>query len=113
LEKLPEISSFRTVRDLNDATGDIFVGIKMFGKTLEHYGIFHGDILIVKLTKNFNSENLYVWNTPHGKTAKFAEKKLAEIALHNGGDWRETFFQSEVEMLGVVVRIERDLTVKR
>ncbi len=108
-----QISRFRTIRKVNDSETDVFSGVPFAGNTLEHLGIFHGDILIVKITKHFNESNLYVWQTPHGKTAKFARETMAEITLHNGKEWTETFFRSEVEMLGVVVRVERDLKIRR
>ncbi len=45
--------------------------------------------------------------------ARFGEMTCAEIVLSNGENQREIFFRSEVEVLGVVVRVERDLKVKR
>lgn len=105
------IKSFRDIREIaNAAPFDRFIGVPVAGDTLNHLGILHGDLLIVKLTQNYGSEsNLAVWETRHGWTAKFAYENLDEIVLHNKADWSQTWMTDEVKLIGVVVRVERDL----
>ena len=113
IETFPRLSQFRIVRGLFGNETEVFSAVPIYGNSLAHLGILTGDILIVKITRHFNEANLYVWRTPHGQMARFASMTCAEIVLSNGKDKSETFFRSEVEMLGVVVRIERDLKVRR
>lgn len=104
------IASFRDVRPVtNAAPRDRFLGIPVTGNSLKHLGILHGDILITKLAKDFTENDLCVWRTPLGRTVKFASEDCAEITLHNRGEWRETFFRNEVELIGIAVRVERDI----
>ena len=109
----PRLAQFRTVRGLLGNQTEVFTAVSVFDNHLARLGILTGDILIVKITRHFNESNLYVWRTPHGQMARYGRETLAEITLHNGKGLSETFFRSEVEMLGVVVRVERDLKVKR
>ena len=109
----PRLSQLRPVRGLFGDHAEVFTAVPIYDNSLAHLGILSGDILIVRVTKHFSESNLYVWRTPHGQMARYAETTCAEIVLSNGQNLRETFFRVEVEMLGVVVRVERDLKVKR
>ncbi len=113
VENLPRLAQFRTVRGLLGNDKEVFTAVSVFDNHLSHLGILNGDILIVKVGKHFNESNLYVWRTPSGQMARYGETTCAEIVLHNGKGQRETFFRVEVEMLGVVVRVERDLKIRR
>ncbi len=113
VETFPRLAQFRTVRGLFGNDSEVFSAVPIYDNALKHLGILSGDMLIVKITKYFNEANLYVWRTPVGQMARFGETSCAEIVLSNGRNRRETFFRSEVEMLGVVVRVERDLNIRR
>ncbi len=80
----PRLSQFRTVRGLFGNDAEVFSAVPIYDSALTHPGILSGDILIVKITKHFNEANLYIWNTPHGRTAKFARENRAEITLRSG-----------------------------
>jgi SOS-response transcriptional repressor LexA len=109
-----QIQGFRDIRPINSQNQfDRFVGVPVDGDSLKKIGIFHGDLLIVKITDSYTKENLCVWETPHGRTAKFAYENFDEIVLHNKADWKRVWKAAEIKLLGVVVRIERDLEVIR
>ncbi len=109
----PRLAQFRTVRGLLGNQTDVFTAVPIYDNSLAHLGILANDILIVRVTKHFNEANLYVWRTPSGQMARYGRETLAEITLQNGKELFETFFRSEVEMLGVIVRVERDLKIRR
>jgi len=106
-----QIKSFRDIRAISDFTqNERYVGIPVNGDSLQKLGIFHGDLLITKLTQENFAGKLCIWQTPHGRTAKFAEDNFdGLITLHNKNGWRQTWQASEIELIGVVVRVERDL----
>lgn len=109
-----KIQSFRDIRQVKGLSfGQRCVGVPVTGDTLKHLGIFHGDILVVKLTKKFAEKNLCVWETPEGRTAKFAYENFGEIVLHNQADWKQTWSINQIKCLGIVVRVERDLEVSQ
>jgi SOS-response transcriptional repressor LexA len=107
-----KIEKFRTIREPRNAKlSDRFAAVPVCGDSLIEQGIFNGDILIFKFTEFAVPSRLCIWQTPEGITAKFAEKSGEDefITLHNRSGWRKCFFANEIKMIGVVVRVERDL----
>lgn len=106
-----EIYKFRDVRTVEDVRPyEKIVGIPVDGDSLKKIGIFHGDILITKLTSRYKAGKLCVWQTPHGRTAKFAQSNPdGTVTLHNKNGWSKSWASSEIRLIGVVVRVERDL----
>jgi SOS-response transcriptional repressor LexA len=108
-----EIKGFRDIRAFgNENQFETIVGVQVIGDSLNNIGIFHGDLLIVKITDKHAEENLYVWETPNGRTAKFGYEKFGEIVLHNKADWEQIWKSDEVKLFGVVIRSERDFLIK-
>jgi SOS-response transcriptional repressor LexA len=106
-----QISSFRDIRAIGGlAKNERFVGIPVNGDSLEKIGIYHGDILITKITSEYKAGKLCVWQTPHGRTAKFARENFdGTVTLHNKNGWKQKWQSYEIQLVGIVVRIERDL----
>lgn len=105
------IQKFRDVRPIKGANPyDRFIGVPVSGDSMKHEGIHHGDILITRLTTRYiDEEKIGVWQTPHGRTAKFAYQNLGgTIVLHNSNDWQQEWQTDEVKLVGIVVRVERD-----
>jgi hypothetical protein len=104
-----EIKSFRDIRAAGiENQFETIVGVPVDGDSLAHIGIFHGDLLVVKMTDKHTEKDLCVWETPHGRTAKFGYENFGEIVLHNKSDWRKIWNLTEVKLFGVVIRMERD-----
>lgn len=106
-----QIKKFRDVRAIGGLSkSERCVGIPVNGDSLEKIGIFHGDILITKLTTEYKTGKLCVWQTPHGRTAKFAVENFdGTLTLHNKNGWSREWQISDVKLIGIVVRVERDL----
>lgn len=105
------IKQFRDVRIVESAGQfDQFAAVDVDGDSLKQCGIFHGDVLIFKITQQYREECLGIWQTPHGRTAKWAFEDVdGTIKLHNKNGWSQNWNVDEVSCLGVVVRVERDL----
>lgn len=106
-----EIIGFRDVR-LVEATDRFarFAAVPLEGPSLEKLGILDGDIAITRITRDYEDETLGIWQTPHGRTAKFAHYDPDNfVVLHNKNGWRQTWHADELRLLGIVVRIERDM----
>ncbi len=103
----------RTISGFPGAKADELFAVEVCGSTLNNIKIFDGDKLIVKKVSEFNERNLYVFDTPNGRTAKFAFEFFGDIFLHNNRKWSSNFKAEEVKLLGVVVRVERDLEVEQ
>jgi SOS-response transcriptional repressor LexA len=106
-----EIIGRRDIRAVKNTKGRFIFCTHVVGNTLKASRIFDGDLLVVMSVKDFNEKSLYVWETPEGRTAKYAFEFLGDITLHNKGTWFRRFKKKEVKLLGLVVRIERDLEV--
>jgi SOS-response transcriptional repressor LexA len=106
-----KIKSFREIRAISKATlKDKFIGIIVTGDSLKNLGIFHGDLLITKLTTEYDAKKIGVWQTPHGRTAKFAYEDFdGTVVLHNQNGWQQKWQADEIKLVGVVVRVERDM----
>lgn len=85
--------------------------VPITGDSMEGEGIFHGDILITRLAHLYTDENkIGVWQTPHGRTAKVAYQSFDDsIVLHNKGEWTQKWQTDQVKLVGIFVRIERDV----
>lgn len=105
------ITSFRDVRMLAPSdVGARFVAVPVEGDSLIDLGILDGDLLIMRITQNYEDGRIGVWQTPNGRTAKFAYYDRDDlVVLHNENGWRQSWDPSEIRLLGVVVRVERDL----
>jgi len=101
----------REIRAVKNADGKRLFGVHVLGNILKAAGIVDGDILVVKPVENFDETSLYVFDTPNGRTAKYAFEFLGDVTLHNKGKWFRRYKASDVKLLGVVVRVERDLEV--
>lgn len=105
------ITGFRDVRmfpasDVNAR----FAAVPVEGESLKNLGIFDGDMLIMRITADYEDGKIGIWQTPHGRTAKFAYyDRDSSVVLHNENGWRQSWDSSELRLLGVVVRVERDL----
>lgn len=106
-----EITGFRDVRMIEPADQFAqFVAVPVEGESLREEGILDGDLLIMRITRDYEDGKLGIWQTPHGRTAKFAAYDLdGFIMLHNEHGWRQTWNSSEVKLIGLVVRVERDM----
>lgn len=104
------ITGFRTVRAIGP--GDQFqrvFGVPVVGESLKEKGILDGDLLICKVTKDYEDGKIGVWQTPHGRTAKYAYYDTDScVVLHNENGWRQSWDPHEIRLLGIVVRVERD-----
>lgn len=106
-----EITGFRDVRvvDGNDATAK-YIAVPVEGESLESLNIVHGDMLICKITETYEPGKIGLWQTPSGRTAKFALCEGGEfVTLHNNNGWHQDWHRNEIKLLGVVMRIERDV----
>jgi len=105
------ITGFRDVRLI--PTSDQmcrFVAVPVEGDSLRDQGIYDGDLLICRLTSVYEDGKIGLWQTPHGRTAKFAYYDFDNsVVLHNESGWRQAWSADELRLLGIVVRVERDL----
>lgn len=103
-----QIKNFREIREVPGKHK--LVGIPVNGDSLNNLNIIHGDLLIVKLTNQYHHEKLCVWQTPFGRTAKYVrDNRDGTLTLHNKANWEQDWQYADVELIGVVVRIERDI----
>jgi len=106
-----QITGFRDVR-LIETTDQAarFIAVPVEGDSLIDQGILDGDILICKMTGVYEDGKIGLWQTPHGRTAKYAYYDFDNsVVLHNESGWRQSWDSSELKLLGIVVRIERDM----
>lgn len=106
-----EISGFRDVSVLENCDRNVrLVLVPVEGDSLNAQRIFDGDMLLVEITRNYIPTRIGIWQTPSGRTAKFAHYDMdGYIVLHNDDGWRETWHADEIRLLGLAVRVERDL----
>lgn len=87
-----------------------FVAVPVAGDSLKDSGILDGDMLICRLTNNYEDGKIGLWQTPHGRTAKYAYYDFDNsVVLHNENGWRQDWSPGELKLLGIVVRVERDM----
>jgi SOS-response transcriptional repressor LexA len=86
------------------------VAIPVDGNSLKSMGIHHGDILICRKTRLYTHGAIGIWETPHGRTAKYAYlNKDGSVTLHNHNGWQKQYSADEVTLFAVAIRVERDL----
>jgi SOS-response transcriptional repressor LexA len=106
-----QITGFRNVRliETTDTTAR-FIAVPVEGDSLKDQGILDGDLLICKITQNYEDGKIGLWQTPSGRTAKFAYYDFDNsVVLHNENGWRQSWDSGELRLLGIVVRVERDM----
>lgn len=105
-----QITGFRDIRVIETADQMArFMAVPVEGDSLSSVGILDGDILICRLTERYQSGKIGIWQTPHGRTAKFAFLDYDQtVVLHNDDDWRQTWPSDELRLIALVVRVERD-----
>lgn len=106
-----KIDKFRDARPLKGVrVFDRVAAMPVSGDSLNEQGIFDGDLLVFKFSQETSLDKLCIWETPHGATAKFARlNNNGTITLHNGAGWEQTWNPEDVRLIGVVLRVERDL----
>jgi SOS-response transcriptional repressor LexA len=103
-----------TVREIRPVPGlplhaKLFAG-QVAGQSLQKVAVLNGDWLIIHKTTRYELGSIGIWDTPHGRTAKYAHpNKNGSIVLHNNNGWRQEWATEEVALFGVVVRVERDM----
>jgi repressor LexA len=111
VEFLP-IVRFRDIRAIKGArTSEQYAGIEVLGSSLLLDNIADGDYAIFRLTHEARNGDLVVARVPDGLTIKYYHPSTDEKILLSGADpaYDQLWEASEVVVLGVVVRIERDL----
>lgn len=105
------IIGFRDVRLIETADKLVrFFAVPVDGDSLKDHGIFDGDLLICRVTSIYEPDAIGLWQTPSGRTAKLASIDPDNfVTLHNGNGWAESWHHSEIRLLGIAVRVERDL----
>lgn len=106
-----QITGFRDVRliETSDQMAR-FIAVPVDGDSLIDQGILDGDMLICKLTNSYEDGKIGLWQTPHGRTAKYAYYDFDNsVVLHNASGWQQSWEPGELKLLGIVVRVERDL----
>lgn len=106
-----QITGFRDVRliETSDQMAR-YIAVPVDGDSLIDQGILDGDILICKITNAYEDGKIGLWQTPHGRTAKYAYYDFDNsVVLHNESGWKQTWDAAELKLLGLVVRVERDL----
>jgi SOS-response transcriptional repressor LexA len=104
-------ASVREVSEIKDAPPfSKHVAIPVDGNSLKHMGIHHGDILVCRKTRLYIPGGIGIWETPHGRTAKYAKlNKDGSVTLHNHNGWEQRWSAEECELVAIAVRVERDL----
>ncbi len=84
----------------------------IFGDCPSHIGIYDGDSLIIRMTKEVPDGALAVVLTLESPLAKFIHReKGGRVCLYTGSpDFTPLYYRaSDVRIIGQVVRVERDL----
>lgn len=106
------VRQFREIRPIDGAEPfDKFASVDIEGESMTHLGILHGDVLIFRITQKYERSKIGIWQTPHGLTAKYAEVSHKDncIVLDNRFNWKKQWSIDDVKLLGLVVRVERDM----
>lgn len=107
------ITGFRDVRvplDLGPDPRIIIAPVE--GDSLLPLHICHGDYLVCEVATDYEDGTLGLWQTPDGRTAKFACFDFDDtVTLHNENGWQQSWPASDVKLLALVIKVERDLPV--
>lgn len=105
-----EITGFRDVTAVGGDTSARYAIVPIEGDSMESQRIFDGDYVLMQITRDYRDGRIGIWQTPSGRTAKFAHYDLdGYVVLHNDNGWRQTWQRDEIHLLGLAVRVERDL----
>jgi len=106
-----QITGFRDVRMFPSADVAVrYAAVPVEGDSLVEQGILDGDLLIMRITSQYEDGSLGIWQTPHGRTAKYARfDGDSSVVLHNYDLWTQRWDARDLRLLGIVVRVERDL----
>jgi SOS-response transcriptional repressor LexA len=83
--------------------------IPVCSDTLEHFGVKEGDYLIVRETDCLDEDSISVWDTPDGRTAKFAYENFGDITLYNKKDWLRSYPEKDVKLIGIAEAVQKRL----
>jgi repressor LexA len=107
------IAGWREIRAPKGArAGDRFAAVPICGDSLVEDHITNGDILIVQLTKEARVGDLIIALTPDGLTVKYIHAQVEGMVLLRGANSMyedQIWDASEIQIQGVVRRIERDI----
>lgn len=108
------INGFRYVRSFGRQTAnDKYAAVKVSGDCLNNVGIYNGDYLIFRFTPEAAPGDLVIASTPFGQTIKFLFPKnegLINLCTDKDGlQIHATWLQEDINVQGVVIRVERDL----
>ena len=85
------IERFRSIRPVKGSNiSTRLAALPVVGNSLETHGIFKGDLIVFKFTQSATLNQLCIFRTPEGLTADY-------------------FSHQPLELIGVAVRVERDL----
>jgi hypothetical protein len=85
------IERFRQIRRVKGSDiGTRLAGLPIVGDSLKNHGIFEGDLIVFKFTQTASLNQLCVFRTENGLKIEF-------------------FTNQPLELVGVAVRVERDL----
>ena len=105
-----EITGFRDVTAVGGDTAARYAIVPIEGDSMEKYRIFDGDYVLMRITREYIDGKIGIWQTPSGRTAKFAHFDLdGYVVLHNDNGWRQHWSPGEIHLLGIAIRVERDL----
>lgn len=105
-----EITGFRDVTAFGGDTQARYAIVPIEGDSMESQRIFDGDYVLMQITRDYVEGKIGIWQTPSGRTAKFAHYDLdGYVVLHNDNGWRQHWRADELRLLGLAVRVERDL----
>jgi len=100
----------RTIRKIENAPPfSKHFAVPVEGQSLFKLGIHDGDILICRKTTRYIDGTIGIWETPDGRTAKLAYADSGSVVLHNSNGWRQSWSADEVKLIGIAIRVERDL----
>lgn len=105
-----EITGFRDIRVVTTTDQhQRLIAVPVRGDSLTCQHIYDGDYLICRITSDYEDDRIGLWQTPDGRTAKFAYYDYdGSVVLHNGGCWSQRWAPEDIRLLGLLVRVERD-----
>ena len=107
------IEKWRWIRPLKDTLpSEQVYGMEVVGDSLIDEHIKSGDVLVFVYGRQSKPGDLCIVQTPHGITAKFVfPREDGEVLLRagNAGTRDQVWMMSDIKILGVVKRSERDL----